>query len=939
MTESVLRLNRFLLAQGFVATEMRHQVVDATLDLGSALGLTGDQLEQVAYALGQVRSAGRLTGDEARQLTNNFINWQAVLRELPEFANKTGLELKRLQEEGAISAEAFFTAYLKYTEQFGDASDEMAKSLQGVWDNLHDIFEFNLGEAFAGLDMGDMAQRFAPVKLLADWLGDVQRILSLIDWRPLAASVSLLFQGLFGRAARWVQTRGTDLVDFFEITLPQAIVDTANFIRELMTFFASLGTVISAVWNAAVEVWNEAFNAVANIYSQNVANTQTWATNVANLIGSLVTALQWFLLHVQLALAGIDAVRQSANLLPGSGVQIWDLPAVAWKSITDREGSLQAIKDFFSGFGKEAGDTGDSLARFWDLLKQAESFQPDPAITEWAEGLAADIAAIPAMEMPSFDAVDTSALKDLANEVDTFGNDLGSAADEAGDALDEFMRRLAQAMDTLFDLTRRWFGMRSELEAAFLGDKGFAGTVDSIAAMGKQLLELFKDIGATSVANLIRGVTMELLDVARAQELLAGRLERAEARLERAIEAQKELSRSVREAAIGYALALEVGEEAFEVLVSVSEKRGFFYAQQQSETKSFAEQLKERVKALREFARNVRELRKRGLDPKLLQEILTAGPEVGGEIARQLTEGGPAQIRQVNALSRQARKTAKNLGKYAGKEFKQAGVNTARALVAGLEAQMDELEDTAKALTRVIYQAVLPFAKEANDLGQDIGGEMASGLGGMAPEMTEKSKVVGRAIAAPSALEIYRRSGEQAIDENRIAWREWVSDDANYAPFDTLQAKVLRKIQDTKKAVELEFTNWIIEVKGSVKIAGIMKSFYYQMMKAFEIYSKPPMSIMFPENKAIYDRFATEYYKWSQAAAAQPLTTAPTGRNTGSSSGGGGGGASVQMFSLSAPSPNVNVYIGDTELRGIVQTEVVAVDDTNVQYLNAGRKI
>ena len=58
-------------------------------------------------------------------------------------------------------------------------------------------------------------------------------------------------------------------------------------------------------------------------------------------------------------------------------------------------------------------------------------------------------------------------------------------------------------MGAIFDLTRRWFDLRSQLEKGLLGSAGFEATIDQIASMGQKLVEAMSEIGRPGVVALI----------------------------------------------------------------------------------------------------------------------------------------------------------------------------------------------------------------------------------------------------------------------------------------------------------------------------------------------------------------------------------------------------------------------------------------------------
>lgn len=122
------------------------QVTNVVKMLGDVSGGSADRFQRLSLAFGQVVGAGRLMGQEARQMINAGFN------PLQFIAEKTGKSMAQLQDEmrkGQISvqdvADAFKTATSEGGRFYG-LSQEITNTLGGQWNKLQESLFFTLAE-------------------------------------------------------------------------------------------------------------------------------------------------------------------------------------------------------------------------------------------------------------------------------------------------------------------------------------------------------------------------------------------------------------------------------------------------------------------------------------------------------------------------------------------------------------------------------------------------------------------------------------------------------------------------------------------------------------------------------------------------------------------------------------------------------------------------
>ncbi|MFD9047690.1 hypothetical protein [Streptomyces zaomyceticus] len=155
--------------------------------------------------------------------------------------------------------------------------------------------------------------------------------------------------------------------------------------------------------------------------------------------------------------------------------------------------------------------------------------------------------------------------------------------------------------------------------------------------------------------------------------------------------------------------------------------------------------LGQKLARLRQFSKWVGILTKRGINKNLLREVLSMGPEEGYAYASALVGMSNADLKAVNSLQSQIDKESDTLGKRAAGTMYDAGVNSAKGLVAGLKSQeksvVDQMYKLAKSMERAIKQAL--GIRSPSRVGQAIGLNFGQSIGGGA---LAALPAVGRAV-------------------------------------------------------------------------------------------------------------------------------------------------------------------------------------------------
>lgn len=138
-------------AMGF-NTEQAARLTRATLDWAAATGKSGAQAEHAVFVLGQMRSAGKLLYQDLYQLAQLGIGMDQINRALAKSLGKTTDEIKRMREEGSITAAQGITAIVQFMEKFQGAAAAQAHTLSGLMASLSDIGPIFLRSFFGPMD-------------------------------------------------------------------------------------------------------------------------------------------------------------------------------------------------------------------------------------------------------------------------------------------------------------------------------------------------------------------------------------------------------------------------------------------------------------------------------------------------------------------------------------------------------------------------------------------------------------------------------------------------------------------------------------------------------------------------------------------------------------------------------------------------------------------
>lgn len=157
---------------------------------------------------------------------------------------------------------------------------------------------------------------------------------------------------------------------------------------------------------------------------------------------------------------------------------------------------------------------------------------------------------------------------------------------------------------------------------------------------------------------------------------------------------------------------------------------------------------------IREFTARINVLRKRGLRKDLLEQIIGLGPEAGLELANVLSRQSDQSLREINRLQSQIAKASTNLGKLSADALFDAGKQSGRGFLAGLEGQRKQIErlmlSIAKSIQTSIRRAlgIKSPSKVMAEVGRQSTLGLLEGLTGPLPAVNQAMGEIARTLSA-----------------------------------------------------------------------------------------------------------------------------------------------------------------------------------------------
>lgn len=170
-----------------------HKIIPTLKALGDVSAGLSVPIQQVAFAYGQVKSAGRLLGQDLRQFTNAGV---PIIAELAKNLGVAESKIKDMVSAGKIwfaDVEKAFQTMSSEWGKFANLMEKQSDTMMGAWSNLQDSID-SLGEAIWSLFTGEVGGLFK-------WMASI--VEAVKEWavaHPELTKAIVIFVGVVGGA-------------------------------------------------------------------------------------------------------------------------------------------------------------------------------------------------------------------------------------------------------------------------------------------------------------------------------------------------------------------------------------------------------------------------------------------------------------------------------------------------------------------------------------------------------------------------------------------------------------------------------------------------------------------------------------------------------------------------------------------------------------------
>lgn len=387
--------------------------------------------------------------------------------------------------------------------------------------------------------------------------------------------------------------------------------------------------------------------------------------------------------------AASKAVDEARDHVLDFTASIYDVPNdVTVKFKVDTRGAAKTINSFIKGLtGLVDPNSATKPASGLLGLLTGENSKPVKGSVTSGSGSVGGGSGIPRVGGAGFG--DSSGAKDAANKAKQQADAIASIYKSIRDGI----RAAAKATDPKEVHDNLISMIETMRDAAKEFDKQGKARVNAVARILKAQAKLsLKNVHALIEGRIPKSATLE--DFARAREIVAARLEKANQKLADAIALRNDYRKAVTDAV-----------KTFGALTTAQAK-SIDGVEQALTAVDITSNLQDRLNKIKAFQNNLRILLAQGLSQSAYKQLLDAGVEEGGAFAQALVAGGQGAVQNVNSLVGQIDSAANQLGLTASNRLYQAGVDAAQGLVDGLNSLSHQLDSAAVHLGNTIANAV-----------------------------------------------------------------------------------------------------------------------------------------------------------------------------------------------------------------------------------------
>jgi tape measure domain-containing protein len=751
--------NRRLLGVGFSAEES-FRAVDALGEASAALGLTQDQMGRAILAVSQIQTKGKVRAQELLQLTEAGI---PIYRLLQQTTGKTGEELEKMGEKGQLLAKDVLPAlFTQLKRNYSGSLERQSQTLAGVWSNFKDTVSQALVEGVQPLV--PLFQRILPAaantlsNAVLGISGALQGLFERLSTiKPetvefglkVAGAVLLAFPMIsvlqrIGKMAAFaggqLKTAAKHTLDYGKTFLGptgamaqfrQGTKLTAASTSAMAPAMTNLGAIMAGLLTGNLKAVRAGFVALIapmkaslGAFLVGTAPILAIAAAIAAFVGVLVMAYKS---SAAFRASVAKAFEQVRDAISGAFAKI----KKAFEDNREGIGKLQAafkfLGDFIGayivpilsgGLVKAIGVVATAISvLITGISKAISAFS---SLFSWVTRLPGVSSAIDKVRAKA-DGVTAQAQAKAQEALNKETNDLAGQRYQAmADAIkkENELKKKAEPFkfsspvdESAAKKAAREYASNVKSLGDSLGlsfDKAIRGSTSQAESALDRVLTNARKLNNSKITAMVSDARSRILALAATRDGISERLDKAQSDLKQKISDQESFRKRLNDQINSEGNVSDMGRSFGSIIRNLTRAV--------SRTESFGSAL-ERLKAA-------------GLNDSSLQQIVEAGPKAGLKVAEAILAGGTDGIAALNVLQSQLQTQADSIAKSMGEKFYAAGIQSAKGIVAGIEAEIKSVESAMSRLANAMVTAIKTALKikSPSRVFMAIGDDISAGL-------------------------------------------------------------------------------------------------------------------------------------------------------------------------------------------------------------------
>lgn len=550
----------------------------------------------------------------------------------------------------------------------------------------------------------------------------------------ISSTVSSIWSSIVSAISGFISSAVSVVSSGFSNMLSVASSIMSSIVSAVSSAFSAVVSAISSGISSAVSVVTSGFSAMMSAVSSFVSSMVSAITSgMESFVSAISSGASAALSEITSMVSGIlSAVRGAAGQMVSAGA---DLVRGFINGIKSMAGAAIAAASEMASNAINAVKSKLKIGSPSKVLKQIGQWMTQG----FALGIEKDIPKVRTAVDRMLDPVRKGIAKLKSNNYGDAKDGASSVyslmiknMNEATKQIEQIADKRKSLMDKIKETQKEMFNAKTA-KGKITKSKELSKLKAQFAALTKQAKKMYKVRKVNrDLKYEIRPMLIYMSRLAKKREQIAAKLEKAKDKLQAAIDKRTDFKNMIKDDLRGYASITNTGRRTSQGMVKMMTKR---------------------LAEIKKYQALIGSLKKRGLNKDTLKEILDAGIEQGSVIAKGLFAGGQEAISQVNSLQSQINKAANSMATSNADHFYKAGVDAARGIVKGLQAQDKTLKAIADKLAKTISDTIKKRLKikSPSRVMMAIGGFVGAGL--VNSLTTARKKVADASSKIATAIE------------------------------------------------------------------------------------------------------------------------------------------------------------------------------------------